>query len=71
MLDFIRLTRPLNLLIMAATMLLMRYGLLEGQLERGLHELLQEPGIDVSLVSYSSIRASVLNSHCRCSSSSC
>ncbi|MBL0126692.1 MAG: geranylgeranylglycerol-phosphate geranylgeranyltransferase [Flavobacteriales bacterium] len=48
MLDFIRLTRPLNLLIMAATMLLMRYGLLEGQLERGLHELLQEPGIDVS-----------------------
>ena len=42
MLAFLRLTRPLNLLIMAATMLLIRYGLIVGHLERGLTQLLRE-----------------------------
>ena len=41
MLAFIKLTRPLNLFIMAATMLLMRYGLIVGHLERGLTQLLR------------------------------
>ncbi len=40
MLAFLRLTRPFNLLIIAATMFLMRYGVIEGNLERGLQELL-------------------------------
>lgn len=48
MLAFIRLTRPLNLLIMAGTMLLMRYGLFEGQLERGLRQLLAQPGVNAT-----------------------
>ncbi|MBK8498900.1 MAG: geranylgeranylglycerol-phosphate geranylgeranyltransferase [Flavobacteriales bacterium] len=42
--DFIRLTRPLNLLIMAGTMVLMRYGTIGGHLERGLVQLLREEG---------------------------
>jgi len=44
MLDLIRLARPLNLLIMALTMALIRYGLVLGYLERGLKELMQEVG---------------------------
>ncbi len=40
MLDFLRLTRPLNLLIIALTMLLMREGVIAGNLERGIGELL-------------------------------
>jgi 4-hydroxybenzoate polyprenyltransferase len=44
MLAFIRLTRPLNLLIIALTMALMRYGVVLGYLERGLRQLLRELG---------------------------
>lgn len=44
MLDLIRLARPLNLLIMALTMALIRYGLVLGHLERGLKQLLVEVG---------------------------
>ena len=44
MLAFLRLTRPLNLLIMAITMVLIRYGLIVGHLERGLKQLLHETG---------------------------
>lgn len=40
--DLIRLARPLNLLIMALTMALIRYGLVEGWLERGLQQLVAE-----------------------------
>lgn len=40
MLSFLRLTRPLNLLIIALTMVAMRYGVIAGNLERGLHVLL-------------------------------
>jgi 4-hydroxybenzoate polyprenyltransferase len=39
MLSFLRLTRPLNLLIIALTMVAMRYGVIAGNLERGLHLL--------------------------------
>lgn len=42
--DLIKLTRPTNLLIIAATMLLMRYGVIGGHLERGLHQLVAEVG---------------------------
>ncbi|MBL7946867.1 MAG: hypothetical protein JNN32_12460, partial [Flavobacteriales bacterium] len=42
--DLLKLTRPLNLAIIAATMLLMRYGVIGGQLERGLHQLVAEVG---------------------------
>lgn len=42
--DLIRLARPLNLLIMALTMALMRYGLVDGYLERGLRLLIAELG---------------------------
>lgn len=48
MFDFLRLTRPLNLLIMAGTMVLIRYGLIGGELERGLHQLLLGPGLGVA-----------------------
>lgn len=41
--DLLRLTRPLNLLIIAATMALMRHGLLGGLLEPGGRALLMEP----------------------------
>lgn len=44
MLDLLRLTRPLNLLIMVLSMALIRYGLVAGHLERGLNELLEESG---------------------------
>lgn len=44
MLAFLRLTRPLNLLIMAATMVLVRYGIIGGHLHRGLGQLLRETG---------------------------
>jgi len=44
MIDFLRLTRPLNLLIIAGTMALMRYGVIAGNLERGLAQLLAETG---------------------------
>jgi len=39
MLSFLRLTRPVNLLIIALTMVAMRYGVIAGNLERGLHVL--------------------------------
>ncbi|MBL7940296.1 MAG: geranylgeranylglycerol-phosphate geranylgeranyltransferase [Flavobacteriales bacterium] len=42
--DFLRLTRPANLSIIAATMVLMRYGVIGGNLERGLHQLIAEVG---------------------------
>lgn len=42
--DLLKLTRPTNLLIIAATMLLMRYGVIGGLLERGLHQLVAEVG---------------------------
>lgn len=42
--DLLKLTRPTNLLIIAATMLLMRYGVIGGHLERGLHQLVAEVG---------------------------
>lgn len=42
--DLLRLARPLNLLIMALTMALIRYGLVLGYLERGLQELMREVG---------------------------
>ena len=42
--DFIRLTRPINLLIIAATMVLMRYGTVGGNLQRGLNQLVAEVG---------------------------
>lgn len=38
--DLVRLTRPVNLLIIAITMLLMRYGVIAGNLERGLGQLI-------------------------------
>lgn len=44
MLDLIRLARPLNLLIMALSMALVRYGLVGGYLEHGLRQLLTEVG---------------------------
>ena len=44
MLDLIKLSRPLNLLIMALTMALIRYGLVGGHLERGLQQLISESG---------------------------
>jgi len=40
MVHFLRLTRPINLLIIALTMVAMRYGVIAGNLERGLHVLL-------------------------------
>jgi 4-hydroxybenzoate polyprenyltransferase len=48
MLAFLRLTRPLNLLIMAGTMVLMRYGLIGGHLERGIQQLLASDAIGVA-----------------------
>jgi len=45
--DLIRLTRPVNLLIIAATMLLMRYGVIGGNLERGLNELIDQVEVSV------------------------
>lgn len=48
MLAFLRLTRPLNLLIIAATMLLVRYGLIAGHLQRGISQLLNMPGVNAS-----------------------
>ena len=42
--DLLKLTRPTNLLIIAATMLLMRYGVIGGHLERGLNQLVAEVG---------------------------
>lgn len=39
--SFIRLTRPVNLLIIALTMVAMRYGVIAGNLERGMHLLVQ------------------------------
>ncbi|WKZ67588.1 MAG: geranylgeranylglycerol-phosphate geranylgeranyltransferase [Flavobacteriales bacterium] len=44
MIDLLRLARPLNLLIIALTMALIRYGLVLGYLERGLHQFLRESG---------------------------
>lgn len=44
MLDLFRLTRPVNLLIIALTMIAIRYGVIAGNLERGLHHLLRELG---------------------------
>ncbi len=43
--DLIKLARPLNLLIMALTMALIRYGLVGGYLERGLSEFAAEQGV--------------------------
>lgn len=42
--DLFKLTRPANLLIIAATMLLMRYGVIDGHLERGLRQLAGDVG---------------------------
>ena len=42
--DLLKLTRPLNLLIIAATMALMRYGVIGGHLERGLRQLVDQVG---------------------------
>lgn len=42
--DLLKLTRPTNLVIIAATMLLMRYGVIGGHLERGLNQLVTEVG---------------------------
>lgn len=42
--DLLKLMRPTNLLIIAATMLLMRYGVIGGHLERGLNQLVAEVG---------------------------
>lgn len=42
--DFIRLTRPTNLVIITVTMFLMRYGVIGGNLERGLNQLMSEVG---------------------------
>ena len=47
--DLLKLTRPTNLLIIAATMALMRYGVIGGHLERGLRQLLEE-GTQAALV---------------------
>ena len=47
MFPFLRLTRPLNLLIIVATMLLMRYGVIGGHLERGLQVLLLQLDVPV------------------------
>ncbi len=44
MLDLLRLTRPVNLLIIALTMIAIRYGVIAGNLERGLHHLMRELG---------------------------
>lgn len=44
MLAFLRLTRPLNLLIIALTMVAVRYGVIAGNLERGLHHLIRQLG---------------------------
>ncbi len=46
--DLIKLARPLNLLIMALTMILIRYGLILGHLERGLRQLIDEVGGSVT-----------------------
>lgn len=48
MLALIKLARPLNLLIMALTMALIRYGLVGGYLERGLQQLIAEQGGSVT-----------------------
>lgn len=50
MLAFLRLTRPLNLLIIALTMVAMRYGVIGGNLERALGQLIAEaaPGTERS-----------------------
>ncbi|MEO8591145.1 MAG: geranylgeranylglycerol-phosphate geranylgeranyltransferase [Flavobacteriales bacterium] len=45
--DLLRLTRPVNLLIIVATMLLMRYGVIGGNLERGLNDLIGQAGTEV------------------------
>ena len=46
MLSFLRLTRPLNLLIIALTMVLMREGVIAGNLLRGVGQLLAEFGVE-------------------------
>lgn len=47
MLDLLRLTRPINLLIIALTMVAIRYGVVAGNLERGLSNLMTEIGGDI------------------------
>ena len=56
--DLIRLTRPLNLLIIALTMALIRFGLVLGYLERGLHQFLRESGTGLERADLCSPRAS-------------
>ena len=53
MLAFLRLTRPLNLVIIALTMAAMRYGVIDGNMERGLRQLLAQaaPEVDRAAVS--------------------
>jgi 4-hydroxybenzoate polyprenyltransferase len=53
MLAFIRLTRPVNLLIIALTMVAMRYGVIGGNLERALGQLIrtEAPGTDRAALS--------------------
>ena len=48
MISFIKLTRPINLVIIAGTMFLMRYGVIEGNLKRGQQDLIAQLEIDPS-----------------------
>ncbi|HQV51858.1 MAG: geranylgeranylglycerol-phosphate geranylgeranyltransferase [Flavobacteriales bacterium] len=47
MFDLLRLTRPVNLVIIALTMVAIRYGVVAGNLERGLSHLMTEIGGDI------------------------
>ena len=47
MFDLLRLTRPINLVIIALTMVAIRYGVVAGDLERGLSHLMHEIGGDI------------------------
>ncbi len=48
MLAFLRLTRPVNLLIIAITMVLMRYGVIRGIMERGIAKFIAELDVPVT-----------------------
>jgi 4-hydroxybenzoate polyprenyltransferase len=50
MFDLLKLTRPLNLLIIAGTMLLMRYGVIAGNLQRGQQELVTQLNVDPAMM---------------------
>ncbi len=59
MISFIKLTRPINLAIIACTMFLMRYGVIEGNLKRGQQDLITQLEIDPSLAYIEEIGAQV------------